>query len=56
MPDRGSIMDNHIGIFLRLHKENDKKVIEALKEQPNKQGYIKGLILKDAYIKEQYKK
>ena len=50
------IMNNHIGVFLKLHKEHDKKIIEMLNEQPNKQGYIKNLILKDSYIKEQYKK
>ena len=49
-------MNNHIGVFLKLHKEHDKKIIERLNEQPNKQGYIKGLILKDSYIKEQYKR
>ena len=49
-------MNNHIGVFIRLHKEHDKKIIERLQEQPNKQGYIKALILKDAYIKGQYKK
>ena len=49
------VMSNHIGVFIRLHKEHDKKVIERLNEQPNKQGYIKNLILKDSYIKDQYK-
>lgn len=49
-------MNKHIGIYIKLHKEHDKKIIEQLQEQPNKQGYIKRLILKDAYIKEQYKK
>ena len=49
-------MNNHIGLFIKLHKEHDKKIIERLNEQPNKQGYIKDLILKDYYIKEQYKK
>lgn len=49
-------MNNHIGLFIKLHKEHDKKIIERLQEQPNKQGYIKNLILKDSYIKEQYKK
>ena len=49
-------MDKHIGIYIKLHKENDKKIIDILNEQENKQGYIKRLILKDAYIKEQYKK
>ena len=49
-------MSNHIGVFIRLHKEHDAKVIERLNQQENKQGYIKGLILKDLYINSQYKK
>ena len=47
---------NHIGVYIRLHKVHDALIIRRLTEQENKQGYIKGLILKDAYIKEQYKK
>ena len=49
-------MKNHYGVYLNLHNENDKPIIDRLKEQANRQGYIKGLIRKDIYIKEQYKK
>lgn len=40
---------NHIGVYIRLHKVHDDIIIKRLKEQTNKQGYIKGLIKKDAY-------
>ena len=39
--------NNHIGVYLKLHKKNDAPVIEKLEEEENKQGYIKGLILED---------
>ena len=49
-------MNNHIGVYLKLHKEKDKDIIKRISEQTNKQGYIKGLIKKDLYINNQYKK
>ena len=48
-------MADRIGICIMLNKITDAKIIEHLKKQENKQGYIKGLILKDLHIKEQYK-
>lgn len=44
-----SEVSNHIGVYIRLHKVHDDIIIKRLKEQTNKQGYIKGLIMKDAY-------
>ena len=35
------------GIYLKLNKEDDKDVIDRLKQQENKQGYIKNLIRDD---------
>lgn len=49
-------MKNHIGIFLKLHEENDKKIIEKLKRVSNKQGYIKAVVLDDAFIYKKYEK
>ena len=46
----------HIGYYLKLHTINDKKIIDRLEAQENKQGYIKGLITKDLYINSQYEK
>lgn len=43
-------MENHIGYYLKLHKVKDKEIINKLQAEPNKQGYIKGLIMKDLYI------
>lgn len=40
-------MKNHKGIFIRLHNEHDKSIIEKLNLVTNKQGYIKELIKKD---------
>ena len=48
-------MNKYIGYYLKLHTINDKPIIDRLKEQENKQGYIKGLIKKDLYINNQYK-
>lgn len=38
---------DHIGIYLKLNKVNDKDILERLKTQTNKQGYIKDLIRTD---------
>ena len=43
-------MNNHIGFYLKFHKEKDKDMINKLQSVQNKQGYIKGLINKDLYI------
>ena len=40
----------HVGIYLKLNKGADKDIIERLKEQENKQGYIKELIRIDASL------
>ena len=40
-------VNNHIGIYLKLHKVKDMAIIKKLSEVGNKQGYIKGLILKN---------
>ena len=37
----------HIGIYLKLNKGADKDIIQRLKDQDNKQGYIKDLIRTD---------
>ena len=41
-------MKNHKGVFIRLHKEHDKQVIDKLSHVANKQGYIKELISTDS--------
>lgn len=43
-------MKNHKGIFLNLHTENDKHIIEKLDKVSNKQGYIKELVQADSKI------
>ena len=40
-------MKNHKGIFIRLHNEHDKNIIQKLNKVTNKQGYIKELIKTD---------
>ena len=40
-------VNNHIGIYLKLHKVKDMTIIKKLSEVGNKQGYIKELILKN---------
>ena len=40
----------HVGIYLKLNKGADKDIIERLKAQDNKQGYIKDLIRTDASL------
>lgn len=37
----------HVGIYLKLNKGADKDIIQRLKDQDNKQGYIKDLIRTD---------
>ena len=39
--------NNHIGVYLKLHKVKDNNIIKRLSEVGNKQGYIKELITKD---------
>lgn len=39
--------NNHIGVYLKLHKVKDSSIIKRLSEVGNKQGYIKDLITKD---------
>lgn len=38
------------GLYLKLNTVNDKDIIERLKTQDNKQGYIKELIRIDASL------
>lgn len=38
------------GLYLKLNTVNDKDIIERLKTQGNKQGYIKELIRIDASL------
>lgn len=38
------------GLYLKLNVVNDKDIIERLKAQDNKQGYIKELIRVDASL------
>lgn len=38
------------GLYLKLNTVNDKDIIERLKTQGNKQGYIKELIRVDASL------
>lgn len=49
-------MNKHVGVYIKLHKDNDRSIIDKLSKVDNKQGYIKGLIKKDIYINNQYKK
>lgn len=37
----------HVGVYLKLNKGADKDIIQRLKDQDNKQGYIKDLIRTD---------
>lgn len=39
--------NNHIGVYLKLHKVKDNNIIKRLSEVGNKQGYIKELITRD---------
>lgn len=39
--------ENYKVVNFKLHKTNDKDIMEHLEAQPNKQGYIKDLIRKD---------
>lgn len=39
--------NNHIGVYLKLHKVKDSSIIRRLSEVGNKQGYIKELITRD---------
>lgn len=34
-------------VYIKLNKENDKDILDHLKKQTNKQGYIKDLIRND---------
>lgn len=45
--------ENYKVVNFKLHKTNDKDIMEHLEAQPNKQGYIKELIRRD--IKEKGK-
>lgn len=38
---------DHVGIYLKLNRVNDRDILERLKTQTNKQGYIKDLIRTD---------
>lgn len=44
-------MKNHEAVYIKLHKEHDKDIIERLGELRNKQGYIKSLIRSDIIYK-----
>lgn len=37
-------MKNHIGLYIKFHKENDADIIDYLNGVDNKQGLIKKLI------------
>ena len=39
--------ENTIGIYLKLNRKTDADVIQRLRKEPNKQGYIKALIRAD---------
>lgn len=49
-------MNNNTGIYVRLHKQNDKEILERLNKLTNKNGYIKAVIRNDALIYKQYEK
>lgn len=49
-------MNNHKGLYIRLHKEHDKQVIEKLALVSNKQGYIKELIKTDSLFYQHFKR
>ena len=36
-----------VGVYLKLNRKTDADVIERLKKEPNKQGYIKALVRAD---------
>lgn len=38
------MMNNHIGLYVKFHKEKDKDIIKVLSSKANKQGFIKMLI------------
>ena len=40
------------GLFIKLHKEKDKDIIDKLESVKSKQGYIKHLIRKDIECKD----
>lgn len=39
--------ENTTTVLLRLHKDNDRAIIDKLNSVGNKVGYIRGLILED---------
>lgn len=47
-------MKNHKGVFIRLHNEHDKNIIDKLSKVTNKQGYIKELIKTDSLFIQHY--
>lgn len=49
-------MKNHVGVYLNLHTNNDKHIIEKLDQVSNKQGYIKELIKTDSLFYQNYKR
>ena len=49
-------MKNHKGIFINLHEQNDKQILDRLNNVSNKQGYIKAVVKNDALIYKQYEK
>ena len=46
--------NNHVGVYLQLHKENDQRELKKLQEVQNKQGYIKNLIRNDDSVYKKY--
>lgn len=38
---------NMKGLYIKLHKKNDKDIIDKLDTVESKQGYVKGLIRED---------
>ena len=47
---------NHTGVYLQLHKVNDRQELQKLQEVKNKQGYIKNLIRSDDSIYKKFRK
>ena len=49
-------MNNHTGIYIKLHQENDKEILKKLQNLNNKQGYIKEVVLNDSVVYKKYEK
>lgn len=49
-------MNNHTGIYIKLHQENDKEILKKLQNLNNKQGYIKEVVLNDSVVYKKYER